>query len=88
MNVICPVCHGNAREDHSKVRGDHKYIDCPQCGGEFEIGGLYCYLRWQQGSEPLPKLSAALRRAFEQNVTLPMLVEQSAEELLWHAPSS
>jgi hypothetical protein len=81
MPVPCPVCKGNASVDSSKrIDGDHVWIACPQCGGSFEIGGLFYKVRESEGN-PIPHLSAILRHAFEQNQPLPMLTESSVTEI-------
>jgi hypothetical protein len=87
MNVSCPVCKGEAREDFSGRRGDHNWINCQRCGGAFELGGKYYSLRQNQ-AEPLPLLAGVLRHAFERGETLPLLDSFSAEELTRRAPAT
>ncbi len=87
MNVACPVCKGEAREDHSRRQGDHDWIECARCGGLFEMGGSSYHLRQQQ-PEPLPALAGVLRHAFERREPVPPLNSFSMDELISRAPAT
>ena len=91
MNVPCPICKGEAREDHSNVLGDEVSIECPRCGSPFRLGGRDYSMRKQPESKPLHVLSGVLRHASERRERLPQLkthlTSSSVKELVDGAPT-
>lgn len=81
MSLQCPICKGIAQTGRHAVFGDHHWIDCPECGGEYEIGGLYAAILGFR-EQPMPELSAAIRQAFQTGQRLPMITERSVPEIL------
>jgi hypothetical protein len=90
MSLLCPVCKCEARTAPLRDPGDAKCIVCQRCCGSdraYLIGGSYSSER-DHSTVPLPRLSAALRHAFEEGKPLPILTSFSAMDLMEQAPKS
>jgi hypothetical protein len=87
MTYRCPICKRDAKKSHHPKGGDAWMIDCPRCGGAFEIGGSPCDTLEKQ-NEHRYLLSGVLRHKFERNEPVPLIGQDCGNGLAEQAPPS